>query len=39
MKLFGTLYMLLLFMPVNNLQANEAEDLSTLCRKASLQKT
>lgn len=38
MKLFGTLYMLLLFMPVNNLQANEAEDLSTLCRKASLQK-
>ena len=39
MRLFGILcILLLLFLPVNNLGANEAEDLLTVCRKATLQK-
>ena len=38
MKLFGALCMLLFFLPMNNLWADDAEDLSTLCHKAARQK-
>ena len=38
MRLFGIYCLFLLFLPMNNLRANESEDLPTLCRKAAQQK-